>query len=778
MPDLPNTNQPVATQKTTTASSLSPWDEPLPEEKQEPKVMGTLGEDPVPAPVEKSAPFALPENPEQNVVPKMMSPDDLPEIKPEPEPEPEPEPLSPAMVATDNAVSQSVDSKDGRLNEHTKAIRKPETSLANKPALIKQKPFSNLLSLLSKSSAKSPSQPIEKKADADSKSLKDIKLAPELPETKTTIIIPKPVENRPKPAISGDIGVNKTIQTPKLDEIPVVYSDDEVGINDSVDDTTIKKPNPSAVKPARKKITLNIPPKKLWLAGSVAGVVIIFFFCVLLTEQGFLSIGLENFYGAFKLETLWGGLPRNGEIALAESFAKMGSNPNFNINGTVVVDIDRTKDSSVTSPLVSYFPDLMINNSVIKARLADVTGYDAGSGIVSSTDTTGNTTTDSSTNSDSSATSTDSSAVSSSVSGSTSVDTGNSTTTPSDTSTATDTTGSAAATDTQSSAAQSDFPAYQSITPTIRELSANVTGSITSDGGSAKFTFDKPIGSTDVSVKQSGKNLWVKSQMKFSPNHNPAKWMAFTLGKLKTDGNSVAETLFSADPSAGLSAVGTRVGNEKVGSVRTYHYKFSSMEIGDSLNSLGITGGMVDSVSGDFWIGVKDKMVHKAELKITLAPSYSVSMIQLSINLDGFGQSTFDAPMKSETLAASSATSSTSTTPASTTTAATDLAKTRDNQRRSDLKSVADALASYKTKNSNYPVAASLVKLNASGNSLAKVLASGYIPSLPKDPQDSLGWYYGYKSDGKTFTLSARMEESAADTTQSGGINLYYLANQ
>jgi hypothetical protein len=422
--------------------------------------------------------------------------------------------------------------------------------------------------------------------------------------------------NESKPAISGDISPAKPVApvpAPVVVPPPVVAEPIAAAVPQAA------PPAPAVVK--QPKAPIKISPRKLWTAGVIVGLLAIFSLMTWLTEIGFVSVGLEKVYGAVNIQALWGGLPANGELALGKSFVVMKDNPNFEVSGTLVVDIDRTKNSTVTKPLVSYFPDIYVKETVQKAKLAVYTGYDVDGSSVDATPTDTTTSTDT----------TDSSATS-------------------DTTTAADTTTSASSV--ASSSKQEDFPAYQNVTSTIKELNADVTGSFTDNGGSAKFQFKKPVGSTDVELKQQAGKLWLKSKIAFTKNQDATKWMEMGMGPVKA-GNSIVESLFSASPADGLSATGSRVGNEKIGNVRTYHYNFKSLEIGDSLIALGIKNEMVDSISGDVWIGIKDQKIQKIDLKITPAPSYSVTMLKLSLTLSNFGEAEFAKPLATEILPAS-----------------------------------------------------------------------------------------------------------------------------
>lgn len=105
-----------------------------------------------------------------------------------------------------------------------------------------------------------------------------------------------------------------------------------------------------------------------------------------------------------------------------------------------------------------------------------------------------------------------------------------------------------------------------------------------------------------------------------------------------------------------------------------------------------------------------------------------------------------------------------------TTTSTTETTVNNDATRKADLVKIKDALKSYYQANQSYPVAQTMDKTN-DPNSVLKVLVPTYLASLPTDPVATK--YYGYTSDGKTFALTAVLD----DTTDPTGVKVgnYYL---
>lgn len=95
-----------------------------------------------------------------------------------------------------------------------------------------------------------------------------------------------------------------------------------------------------------------------------------------------------------------------------------------------------------------------------------------------------------------------------------------------------------------------------------------------------------------------------------------------------------------------------------------------------------------------------------------------------------------------------------------------------DSIRKTDLVNLKTALTKYYTAKQSYPTSISVSKTSDIDTPL-KVLVPDYISSLPIDPL-SPSYYYGYKSaDGKTFELTAVLEDKSDQAGTSVGS--YYL---
>lgn len=100
----------------------------------------------------------------------------------------------------------------------------------------------------------------------------------------------------------------------------------------------------------------------------------------------------------------------------------------------------------------------------------------------------------------------------------------------------------------------------------------------------------------------------------------------------------------------------------------------------------------------------------------------------------------------------------------------------RDSQRKEDLVKIQTMVEAYFVDSKSYPIVATVEKLNSSSSIFLLALVPKYGANLPADPLDPDFWY-GYKStDGKTYELSARLENTEdKDAVLVGSKYIYYL---
>jgi hypothetical protein len=102
----------------------------------------------------------------------------------------------------------------------------------------------------------------------------------------------------------------------------------------------------------------------------------------------------------------------------------------------------------------------------------------------------------------------------------------------------------------------------------------------------------------------------------------------------------------------------------------------------------------------------------------------------------------------------------------------------RDVQRKVDLKAISAALTQYFTESGKYPSTGGVeIKTKTAGNVLARDLVPTYLSNLPVDPMTDM-YYYGYKSDGTSYELSALLgNDEDPEGTLTAGKNFYIIKN-
>jgi len=747
----------------------SPWDEELPpEEPKKANVVGSLdaksSDSTLPGGDKKPVPFNIPTDvadekvgkkiPAQTVIANSQQPNtklaqapiekvqkpvtapiqsqsvNTPKITPVIQPQ---APKSIPISGTQNATSKPVGPSAG-VNELIQPKKEP-IAIPPKPIAMPKiaKPATEVKS--APPAIKVPINPAPvANIEAESGTLADIKPAEKITEKE----LPPPI----LPDIS------KPIDMEAEDELkPPAYITNMPKRENKTQDQ--KKPAPPEIK---KPVTNNNPPfykRAKFLIPAVA--IFLFVVGVYLTEAGILGIGLEKVYGLVGAESLWGGLPRNPEKALGMSAQAMQKQLDFKIKGSISMTVNKTIKSPITSPLVSAInlPFALRDTNTIIGIKAITTQYDYYG------DSTSNSATTDSSTSDSTA---DSSAG-----------------TDSSTSTAAPILGD-----------QSSNSAYQPEESTIKQVDADIEGQSSDQAIKTDLAIKKLVGSgSTVSLLSTKNQLFVKSSqdIKFAGNAESSKWLEFNINNIQSE--NPFKDLASIKLDQGFSIIGRRSGNEKVGSIRCFKYSIDNLEIGDSLDFLGIKKDSVQKIEGNIWIGVADHYLHKIDLKIIPSISSSISQMSITLEMYDYGiENSIQIPALADKIIANITADSTATASAASTATATPSVAAavtmgeQDQTRKSDLQNIKTALEKYKTANSKFPVANAMIHLDAKDNVVQKALVAEYITGIPADPKAADGWYYGYKSDGKTFTLSARLENTAdKEVTKVGDIYLHWVYN-
>jgi hypothetical protein len=209
-----------------------------------------------------------------------------------------------------------------------------------------------------------------------------------------------------------------------------------------------------------------------------------------------------------------------------------------------------------------------------------------------------------------------------------------------------------------------------------------------------------------------------------------------------------------------------RLNNETVANVPVYHLRIvlDKDRLMNELQKLGaITAEEKNSVrfgqdlQVDYFIGKKDLLPYKlksgGKLSVLEGGSQTTAELDLEVQLDYKKPVKIEAPPADQVVKASEIESALSNDKARA------LMKARDAKRRQDLSQIKVALELYKIDHDSYPVASQIDKTNNKNGVLAKSLAP-YIKKLPVDPKDPEYWY-GYLSDGKSYTLWCLLEDTS-----------------
>lgn len=259
----------------------------------------------------------------------------------------------------------------------------------------------------------------------------------------------------------------------------------------------------------------------------------------------------------------------------------------------------------------------------------------------------------------------------------------------------------------------------------------------------AVFLVSSETGDNKITLINKDDKLYVNGNenISYKNNKDENKWSAYTIGSLKD--KNIQKDFFNLNSNQELSVEGIRVGSEKINDEMSYKYSLASIEIGNMLASFGITSDMIQTASGDIWIGVKSKFIRRLALKINTPTSSSVSQINLDINFYDYDV-TNDIKEVDSTAIVEEQT-----------------IKTGDQKRKTDVETILSALKEYKDANGSYPNSSDkLVPLNTSENIVKSALVPTYLSELPVDENDLFGWYYAYKSNGTTCSVSSRLENT------------------
>lgn len=100
-----------------------------------------------------------------------------------------------------------------------------------------------------------------------------------------------------------------------------------------------------------------------------------------------------------------------------------------------------------------------------------------------------------------------------------------------------------------------------------------------------------------------------------------------------------------------------------------------------------------------------------------------------------------------------------------------------DQTRKSDLEKIQEALKKYFVAKGEYPISVDAMKTSDAGNILEQALVPTYLEKLPLDPLTP-EYYYGYKSDGKSFEITCVLEDKTDPSAiKVGNFYIYKIIN-
>jgi hypothetical protein len=214
--------------------------------------------------------------------------------------------------------------------------------------------------------------------------------------------------------------------------------------------------------------------------------------------------------------------------------------------------------------------------------------------------------------------------------------------------------------------------------------------------------------------------------------------------------------------SSDFSIVGSRGASGSVNGVRCFHYT-GQATIGSALSNFGLGSDSISSLNFDFWLGTSDHLLHRLTMTIIPGSQSAISRIDTTINFTDFGDDSSDyiVPATSTPFVSGSAAADLTT------------AAGRDSQRKTDLSNIAKALENYKSVSGSYPVSQGTEKVAALSGTLYSALVPTYLSQIPIDPSSPTD-YYGYKSDGTTYSLTSILENKSDSSGKMVGSYFIY----
>ena len=203
------------------------------------------------------------------------------------------------------------------------------------------------------------------------------------------------------------------------------------------------------------------------------------------------------------------------------------------------------------------------------------------------------------------------------------------------------------------------------------------------------------------------------------------------------------------------------IAREKLNSGDAYHFKTEIRESDLSVLSdfPSLLNWRNSSGEVDIWVSRKSHILQK----------FSMSLKQPGAETKTFS---FDANVNSSiedievpSIFATSGTNSTAT-----------VTKTNDVVRKDDIQKMAVMLNKYYIDRSGYPIAPVIENTSDTKSMLRNTMVPLYVDNIPTDPVGI--HYYGYKSDGKSYELTAVLDDTNdTEGMQVGAVFLYKITN-
>ena len=219
---------------------------------------------------------------------------------------------------------------------------------------------------------------------------------------------------------------------------------------------------------------------------------------------------------------------------------------------------------------------------------------------------------------------------------------------------------------------------------------------------------------------------------------------------------------------------GSRLAKQQVENVSTKGYQTQISTSALSASFMKTSVGQADTLDAKAQLGIKDKRPYSVVLAGPIATGTLNANLNATINFSSFGQIEAIVPPTADHVIVRSAASFLSEHGL----LKADSVIGRDVQRKADLRTIAVALVEYAAsqKPFGYPKVDGTVHLDKASD-IAQALAP-FLPKLPTDPL-AADRYYGYQSDGTSFSLTASLENSGDPAGKhSGSLVLYQVSSQ